>query len=215
MKTHQQLRHRGLLSLQEIQEQEGNLSAAEIIVKNIRKELHDHDLAIIHAIKNPQGRPPISKHEQYLLQWRQINPVFHPAQRLSLNTIEVPHTDRNNNLTDDPDKAATWTPISDPLLIEEKLLAQNIAHFGQAQGTLFTTQHLQQLFGYSRVNNTGEQLLNGEQAFHKDIPLSPGGTLLLNLLSKKGRGLPPINSSISLKDFSSAFRKWSERTSIP
>jgi hypothetical protein len=76
LKLHQQLRHQGLLSLKEIQEQEGNLKAAEIIGKIIHKELHDHNLAMIHAIKNPKRRIPPSKQEQYLQQWRYINPIF-------------------------------------------------------------------------------------------------------------------------------------------
>jgi hypothetical protein len=49
---------------------------------------------------------------------------------------------------DDPDKAITWQTIADLIIIEEKLLARNIKQFSQAQGTLFTTKRLQELFGY-------------------------------------------------------------------
>jgi hypothetical protein len=138
--------------------------------------------------------------------------VFHPAQRSSLNTIEVPHTDIHNELTDDPDVAATWTTISNPLLIEERLLARNIKHFGQAQGTLVTTQRLQDLFGYSGVDNTVNHLLDGDQTILEDINLSPCGPTLLNLLSNKGR-LSPRGTEISFKIFTSALKKWSEQTS--
>jgi hypothetical protein len=41
-------------------------------------------------------------------------------------------------------------------MIEEQLLARNIAHFGQAQSSLFTTQRLQELFGYQGVNEKVE-----------------------------------------------------------
>jgi hypothetical protein len=94
-------------------------------------------------------------------------------------------------------------------MIEECLLARNIAHFGQAQGTLFTTQRLQDLFGYCGVNKTVEKLFQGKRHTYSKIDLSPGGT---TLLSNKDN-LPEIPSAISLKTFTSAMHKWSECTS--
>jgi hypothetical protein len=49
-----------------------------------------------------------------------------------------------------------WSTIYDPVQIEEKLLARNIAQFGQAEGTLFTTQRLQTMFGYSGTTPSAE-----------------------------------------------------------
>jgi hypothetical protein len=121
--------------------------AAEIIGKIVRHEIHNEDLAIIRALKNPKNPPIPSKQEQYIKQWQTINPVFHPSQRSSLNTLNVPHLSDQSQPTDDPDKASIWKTISDPIIIEEKLLARNIKHFGQAQGSLFTTEHLQRNFG--------------------------------------------------------------------
>jgi hypothetical protein len=100
-------------------------------------------------LRNPKGTPSLSKQELYLRQWQTINPAFHTATRSSLNTIDIPYLDENSQPTDDPERACIWTTISDPVIIEEKLLAQNIAHFGQAEGTLFTTQRFQHKFGYS------------------------------------------------------------------
>jgi hypothetical protein len=97
-------------------------------------------------------------------------------------------------------------------MIEERLLARNIGHFRQAQCTLFTTQWLQELFGYQGVNETVEKLLNGDQNIQSEIHLSPGGTTLLNVLSKKG-SLPSINTTASLKTFITKLRNWSEQTS--
>jgi hypothetical protein len=140
IRIHRKLRHQSLLSLQEIRKSQGNLTFAEIIRKIIRKELHDQDLTIIKAIKNPKMPNPPSKQEQYQKQWQHINPTLHPPAKSSLNTCEVPHLDSNRQPTTNPDTAATWMTITDPIQIEEHLVARNIAHFRQAQGTLFTTQ---------------------------------------------------------------------------
>jgi hypothetical protein len=80
LKIHQKLRHQGLLILKEIHEKEGKLEAAEIIRKVICHELHKDDIEIVRALKNPKGKPQISKHGQCIEQWRTINPVFHPEQ---------------------------------------------------------------------------------------------------------------------------------------
>jgi hypothetical protein len=138
--------------------------------------------------------------------------MFHTTHRSSLNTIEVPYRDENSQPTEDPDRAATWQTISDPLLIEERLLARNIAHFGQAQGTLFTTNYFQNLFGYSGVTSETEHLLGND--FEQDIypPMTRCATTLLNILSSNKR-LPPISTKIPISDFSKGLRKWSEGTS--
>jgi hypothetical protein len=145
MKTHLELRHQGLLSLKEVREKEGNLEAAEIIRKIVRHELHNDDLAVVKALRNPKGKPQLSKHEQHINQWKTINPAFHSQQQSSLKTIDVPYLDEKGHPTDDPDQACIWKTIADPIQIEEKLLARNILHFGQSQGTLFTTNRLVEL----------------------------------------------------------------------
>jgi hypothetical protein len=129
---HRELRHQGLLSLKEARTAGGNVEGAEIIRKLIRHELQNDDLAVVRALKNPKGTPPLSKHELYIKQWQTINPAFHSTQHLNLNTIDVPHLDKNSQPTDDPERAKIWKTIYDPVMIEEKLLARNIAHFGQA-----------------------------------------------------------------------------------
>jgi hypothetical protein len=210
--TQRELQHQGLLSLKVIRANEGNTKAAEIIRKIVRHELHNDDLAVVKSLRNPKGKPQLSKHDQYINQWKIINPVFHPQQQSSLKTIDVPYKDEDGNLTDDPDRASTWTTISDPIQIEEKLLARNIVHFGQAQGSLCTTQRLVRLFGYTGVTPETQDLLNHplDETQYPDI--SHGATSLLNLLSNNNR-LPQISPEISHNDFAKGFHKWSEGTS--
>jgi hypothetical protein len=204
--THRELHHQGLLSLKEIRKQEGNLEAEEIIREIKRHELHNEDLAIARALKNPKGKPLPTKQELYLKQRQLISPAFHPNQRSSLNTIDVPYLDENKQPTNDPDRATIWTTISDPIEIEERILACNISHFGQAQGTLFTTTRMQHLFGYSGVTQTAEEFI--KQPFNEVIlpPMSQGATTLLTLLSNNN-GLPPIPTTISQEEFGKALRK--------
>jgi hypothetical protein len=140
LSIHRELRQQGLLTLKSIRECENNTEAVEIIRKIMRYELHSQDLAIIRSLNHPKGPLIPSKQDRYLQEWKSINPVFHPPTRSSLNTIEIPLNDANHQPTDDPDKAVTWQTITDPIIIEEQILARNVKHFGQAQGSLFTTQ---------------------------------------------------------------------------
>jgi hypothetical protein len=134
------------------------MKSLEIIRKIIRHELHNDDFEFVRALKYPKGNPPPSKQDLYLQQWCIINPAFHSTKKSSLNTIDIPHLDKNNQPTSDPERAKIWKAISDPLEIEEKLLARNVSHFGQAHGTLITTTRLQQqLFGYSGVRKFAQE----------------------------------------------------------
>jgi hypothetical protein len=212
IRVNRELRHQCLLGLQEIRKAEGNSTSEEIIRKIIRKELHDQDLSIIRAIKNPKEPVIPSKQEIYQKQLQHINPTFHPPTKSSLNTLEVPDKDQNQVPTLDPEAAVTWKTITDPIEIEEKLLARNIAHFGQSEGTLFTTQRLQQRFGYCSVSHQVDNLLKGMRLHENDPNMTTGATTLLDLLSNKNK-MYPIDDNIDFKLFVSAFRKWSEKTS--
>jgi hypothetical protein len=212
LKIHRELRHRGLLSLKEARMAEGNITGAVIIRKIVRHELHNDDITIIQALRDPKGTPPLSKHELYIKQWQAINPAFHTMARSSLKTIDVPHLDENSQPTNDPDQARIWSTISDPMIIEEKLLARNIAHFGQAEGTLFTTKRFQQIFGYKGTDETANAFRKNPFNQEAFLNLTQGATTLLNLLSNN-KGLPEISTNISQEEFAKGFRKWLEGTS--
>jgi hypothetical protein len=112
-------------------------------------------------------------------------------------------------LTDDPEEAVSWSTISDPMEIEEKLLTRNI---GQEQGTLFTTKYLQHRFGYNGVSTGVDDLLTHGFEESEYPNLTRGATTLLNTISHNKR-LPPVSTTISMEDFCKAFKKWSEGTS--
>jgi hypothetical protein len=118
LRIHRDIRRQSLLSLKEIRKMEGNLSAEEIIGKIARHEIHNENIAIIRALKDPKKPLIPSKQEQYIKQWQTINPVFHTTQRSGLKTIDVPYQDDQSQPTNDPDQASTWQTILDPILIE-------------------------------------------------------------------------------------------------
>jgi hypothetical protein len=198
--------------LKEVRASEGNIAGAEIIREIVRHELHNDDLAIVRALKNPKGIPPLSKHELYIKQWQSINPAFHTSNRSSLNTIDIPYLDKHKQPTEDPERAHIWTTISDPVIIEEKLLARNIAHFGQAEGTLFTTRRIQQMFGYGGTTKAARDFRRKAFNENKFPNLTTGATTLLQQVSNNS-GLLEISTSTSQEEFSKGFKKWSEGTS--
>jgi hypothetical protein len=146
--------------------------------KIARYERHNKDFAIIRALMDPKSPPPPSKQDQYIRLWQTINPVFHTIHRSSLNTIEVPFQDNHLQPTDDQEKTTTWQTITDPLLIEERLLACNIAHFCQAQGTLFNTNQFQHLFGYNGITTETENLMSNDFETDKYPTMTRGATTL-------------------------------------
>jgi hypothetical protein len=136
-----------------------------------------------------------------------------PQEKSNFNTIEIPLHDTQGEPTNDAEEAATWQRITDPVLIEDKLLEQNIKHFGQAEGTLFTNQYFQELFQYKGVSTAVEILLEGKMEVEPMPDLDAGSRTLLTHLGN-GRQLPKIDTSISLNAFVQALKKGPEKTSM-
>jgi hypothetical protein len=83
-------------------------------LKEIRARMGQEQQAI--AIKK------ISDIESSRRDWQQIRLVMKPQEKSNLNTIEIPIRDKDGKITDDPKKAASWRRVTDPTLIEDKLL---------------------------------------------------------------------------------------------
>jgi hypothetical protein len=135
-----------------------------------------------------------------------------PQERSNLNTIEIPLHDANGEPTDDPEKAATWQRITDPIIIEDKLLERNKKHFGQAEGSLFSNPNFQEMFQYEGVSPGVDMLLEGKLEVDAMPDLDKGSRTLLTFLGN-GRQLTKIDTSISWDAFIQALRKWPENTS--
>jgi hypothetical protein len=107
----------------------------------------------------------ISKAETNQRDWKTIKQLFKPQLHSGINSIKIPHLNKDNVETDDPAEAVSWKRVTDPSHVEEKLIAWNTTHFGQAQGTLFTTSPLQEHFQYEGVSKAVDQLLKGGDKF--------------------------------------------------
>jgi hypothetical protein len=129
------------------------------------------------------------------------------------NSIEIPHLNQHNEETDNPDEAISWKRVTDLSQVEENLLCRSIAHFGQAQGTLFTKSPLQEHFQYEGVSKAVNLLLNGEINFSEHINGTSGAKTLLQHLGNKN-ALPEMNCEIELPTFTSMLHKWARVVAI-
>jgi hypothetical protein len=78
------------------------------------------------------------------------------TQHSGLSYIEVP-----TNPTQDPKKCTDWTKINTPHKIAKYLLKRKIKHFGQAQGTSFTTFPLNVEIDFISSTYISKSILSG------------------------------------------------------
>jgi ribonuclease HI len=185
--NHQELRKHSLLQLQERYAIKGAQKEATIVSKIATKEMKKAD-------------------------WAKLRNMFNPKLKSGITNIEVPDKDVNGNKTNDPEKAISWQRISDPAKIEECLLNRNIRHFGQAEGSFFTTPNIQQLFNYEGISCHVTNLLQGTFDYTQLPNTTKSATCLLQTLSNEKR-LNKFDNIITFTEFKQAFSKWNESTS--
>jgi hypothetical protein len=184
---HQQLRRKGLDDLQNKRASQGLQKEAEIIGKIAAKEMKKAD-------------------------WNKLRTQFNPKQTSGISNIEVPDKDENGNPTTDPDKAITWRRIFDPEQVEASILARNIKHFGQADGTLFTRHDITKLFDYDGTSINATDLLQGQFDIETIPNVTNSARMLLHFLGQQNT-LPSIDNSLTFLEFRKALVKWNEATS--
>jgi hypothetical protein len=137
--------------------------------------------------------------------WVKLRQTFNPKLRSGICNIEITLKDADGNLTNNPDKAVTWKRIHDPQLVEECLLARNINHFGQAEGTFFTRQDITQSFEYEGTSPDALRLIEG--TFNaSDFPnVNSSARTLLELLGNK-KNLETFDNDISFKELITAIK---------
>jgi hypothetical protein len=69
--------------------------------------------------------------------YAELRTIFHPNRSNGISHLEI----------HDPIDG-TVTKITDPKQIEDTIIERNVSHFGQAQGTPFTTGKIQEILGY-------------------------------------------------------------------
>ena len=144
--------------------------------------------------------------------WTSVKSTLRPKVKSGISSIEVPHLDEDGKPTDDPDKAVCWKRLTDPTEIKERLLDRNIKHFGQAEGTLFTTNDLTKHFDYEGTTTDATNLLDGNLEIYNNNEVTDGAIALLNKLSRKPN-MKYFDKHISFDEYKKAFQKWNENTS--
>ena len=184
---HKELRKEGLKELKVIRSEKGQTNDAKIIQKIANCEMKQSDWAIV---KN----------------------TLRPRVKSGISTVEVPNLGVDGLPTDDPEKAVSWKRLTNPIDIEERLLDRNVKHFGQAEGTLFTTNDIMKHFEYEGTTSDVQCLLEGNLEIDNENEATTGAITLMNKLSNK----PEMNhfeDDISFLEFRKALRKWKENTS--
>ena len=109
----------------------------------------------------------------------------------------------------DPKNSSQWREINYPREIEFYLRLQNQRHFGQAEGTPFTSSSMKKKFDWSAFTQEAELVLNGE---YTDEELTNVQQMFLNNLQRISQNKVSTNY-ITTEDFDGKMRKWKETTS--
>lgn len=120
------------------------------------------------------------------------------------------------NYTDleNPKECQQWKTITNPAEVEFYIRLRNKNHFGQAQGTPFTIEPLQDNLNWEATTNLSNEILqNGyDPAYYEDeLDSIPQYVSLLHTC-KAVSTLDAIPAEITEEDFSSRIRRWRETT---
>ena len=111
--------------------------------------------------------------------------------------------------TANPKTATSWTTITEPQLVEQKILARNQRHFGQAATTPLATAEIQKLLSFGGPSSLSDQIL-----FQKLDPsyLTPD-YYGQQLLAKCSTDVEAISPDVTFDAMKQRYSCWTERTS--
>ena len=128
---------------------------------------------------------------------------FKPRLSRGLTSLIVPDSQQNDN--------ELYKTIHDQQEIENLLIARNIAHFGQAQGSPFTTSPIVNKIGYKGTNNFSTKIIRGDD-ISLDLHNMSGGLKEIIQILNNGKHTPKFSIHIDQEEFMGGFRKWREET---
>jgi hypothetical protein len=82
--------------------------------------------------------------------FRIIRTVYKGSKGKGITHIQIPSQDTGNR----------WKNVSDPVMIENKIIDRNIEHFGQAKNTPFASGELAKEYGYQGTNSSAVNLIH-------------------------------------------------------
>jgi hypothetical protein len=142
--------------------------------------------------------------------FKRLQNMLKPKSTGGLSYILVPEKFKAEDFPYDPNHIETWEQIHDPELIQDLVQKQNLAHFGQADGTPFTKLPLTSI-------NWQADTIEAQEILRGSIPTSiltenQYVTKILQYIANR-TDLPQIDTWISPEQVGQGFRKWRESTS--
>ena len=151
--------------------------------------------------------------EAHAAMYRKVKAVRGKHNTGGFTSIEVPidwpaaHSPHLNDLPN-PKEATSWRTVDLPDEIVYYLLTRNRLHFGQAQGTDFTTPQFTRHIDWAASTDSAELILRGEYSSSELTDLQ--ALLLQHCRSPQ---LDVISPTVTEAEFISKFKSWNERTS--
>jgi hypothetical protein len=97
----------------------------------------------------------IRAHEQKQ-HYQHLKQIFKPSNAGGLSYILVPEKFSPEDFPHDPETIPSWDLIHDPEILQNFIQQRNITHFGQAQGTPFTTPPFDKILGKQTPKRRGK-----------------------------------------------------------
>jgi exonuclease III len=175
--------------------------------RSIRKTRDEERLAAF-KLANSKQNPEKLEHQFFrALETKEMFrrlPSIKPKSSRGLTMVKIPDPETAN-----PKTATAWTTITDPTLVEEKILARNQRHFGQAATTPLATAEIQRLLSFGGTSSISDQLL-----YHKLDPAQLTSHYFgQQLLAQCSTDQAEISPDITFDDMKQKYRCWPERTS--
>jgi Reverse transcriptase (RNA-dependent DNA polymerase) len=150
--------------------------------------------------KNETSLSTLINRETKRADFAKLRTVFKKGKGKGITTLEVP----NENGTG-------YRNITEPTIINNKLLHRNINHFAQAHNKPFTIHPIQKWFEYEGTNSTVVKLIKDQLLPDniEDLPIYVQ-EILKQLAS--GNNLEELSDEIIFDKFIAALSKWNERT---
>jgi hypothetical protein len=93
--------------------------------------------------------------------FRILRKIIKPEDHSGMRQIDIPTRDQSRNIITRVDGSTKMTTLSDPTKVENAIIDRNIKHFGQAEGTAFTTRDLIMIFGIDGDSQATDNLIQG------------------------------------------------------
>jgi exonuclease III len=175
--------------------------------RSLRKTRDEERLASF-KLANSNQNPEKLEHQFYrALETKEMFrrlPTTKPRSSGGLSMVKIPDPE-----TDNPKTATKWTTITDPTLVEQKILARNQRHFGQASVTPLATADIQNLLSFGGTSSLSDKILYNRLDPSTLTPDYYGQ----QLLSKCSTDTTVIAPDITFDEMKQRYRCWPERTS--